>query len=515
MLVQDYLINSAERFPEKELIIQQTKRSTYAEVLSAALSIANWLHMKNLSPGFRGAILSDNPFEYITAYFAILIAGGVVVGLNSQTSHRTLITILNDCKVSIIFANDKYSKYLHKIANEIYSVKTAVINTKKSKSFPPKTSFEWIDSADTLTPHNGSSRGSFPERSSSDIAQIIYTSGTTGKPKGVMLRHSNLMANTNSITDYLNLTENDRVMAVLPFFYSYGNSIMLTHIAVGGSLVANQNFMYPNVILDQMVNEKVTGFSGVPSTYAILLNRSAIHDYTFPSLRYLTQAGASMSPALVHKLKNIFPHIDIFIMYGQTEASARLSYLDPKDIDKKSDSVGKPIQGVVLQLLNSQGHPVQVGEVGEVVASGDNIMAGYWGRPEETAKVLRKEGLWTGDLARMDEEGYFYIVSRKSEIIKSGSHRIAPKEIEEVILEHQAIHEVAVVGVEDAILGEIITACVVLKEDEACTARELTIHCRKELPGYKVPHRIIFYDELPKTTTGKIRKTTLKTKERN
>lgn len=512
MLIQDYLIKSAERFPEKEVIVQQAQRKTYAEVLSSALSLAHWLYSKKQTPGYRAAILTDNPFEYVTAYFAILIARGVVVGLNSQTSNRTLKTILNDCRASVLFANGKYARYINNIAADIPSIQITAISGLKADNNFNQSYFDWVDWAGILTTFNELSSEVIPKQSPSDIAQIIYTSGTTGAPKGVMLRHSNLVANTNSIVNYLRLTENDRIMAVLPFFYSYGNSVMLTHIASGGSLVVNQNFTYPNVILEEMVQEKVTGFSGVPSTFAILLNRSAVKSYTFPSLRYLTQAGAAMSPALAKSLKEIFPKVDIYIMYGQTEASARLSYLDPEDVYRKPGSIGKAIPGVDLQILDRDAEPVQMGEIGEIVANGENIMAGYWERPEETAKTLRPEGLRTGDLARMDNDGYLYIVSRKSDIIKSGSHRITPKEIEEIIHEQETVHEVAVVGEEDEILGELIKACVVLKTNKSCSERELVKHCRKELPAYKVPHKIVFYDELPKTATGKIQKTKLKTK---
>ncbi|MCK5231732.1 MAG: acyl--CoA ligase, partial [Desulfobulbaceae bacterium] len=319
MLIHDFLIKSASRFPGKEAIIHAGKRYTYSDILDASSAISNWLLSRNLKPGFRAAILTDDPFEYVTSYFAIITVNGIVVGLNTQTSERTLKTALNDCKASLIFINIKFKRYLDKIAPSIPSVKWAVVGGFKAE-FSRINGLELVDREDILTTGHKYDSGEFARFSSTDIAQIIYTSGTTGEPKGVMLSHLNLVANTNSIVEYLGLTEDDRVMAVLPFFYSYGNSILLTHIAVGGSLVVNQSFMYPNVILDEMVNEKVTGFSGVPSTYAILLNRSAIKNYRLPSLRYITQAGAAMAPKLAQRLKEIFPDVDIYIMYGQTEA---------------------------------------------------------------------------------------------------------------------------------------------------------------------------------------------------
>jgi acyl-CoA synthetase (AMP-forming)/AMP-acid ligase II len=298
-------------------------------------------------------------------------------------------------------------------------------------------------------------------------------------------------------------------MAVLPFFYSYGNSIMLTHIAAGGTLVVNQSFMYPNVILQQMVDHRVTGFSGVPSTYAILLNRSAIGKFRFPDLRYLTQAGAAMSPALAKKLQAVFPGTEIYIMYGQTEASARLAYLEPDELVRREGSIGKAIPGVTLILRDKEGKEVRTGRTGEIVARGENIMAGYWQHPGQTGEVLRREGLWTGDLARQDTDGFFYIVSRKSDIIKSGSHRIGPREIEDTLAEHPAVHEAAVVGIADEILDERILACIVLKDGVECGEKELIKYCRKELPAYKVPQEVHFLKELPKTATGKIRKVDL------
>lgn len=506
MHVHDFLRNSAKRFPQKDAIIHAGKRYTYFRVLSTSASISSWLLKRNLALGFRAAILTDDPFEYITSYFATLMAGGIAVGMNTQTSERTLRAILTDCTPAVIFSHAKFRKYLEKISDLPFP-KILVISGSQDK-LPAEKYRKWLDRSmiNTLQPITSIQA---PEITSSSIAQIIYTSGTTGSPKGVILRHSNLVANTNSTIKYLQLTENDRVMAVLPFFYSYGNSILLTHIAVGGSLVVNQNFLYPKVVLDQMIKEEVTGFSGVASTFAILINRSDIRNYSLPNLRYITQAGAAMSPKLAHQLETILPETRIFIMYGQTEASPRLSYLDPKEIYRKSGSIGKAIPGVTLQLLDESGNPVPPGEVGEIVASGDNIMAGYWGKPDETDKVLRPEGLWTGDLAKMDAEGFLYIVGRKSDMIKSGSHRIAPKEIEEIIHEHEAVHEVAVVGIKNEILGESIKACIVLKNKKFCSTKDITLHCKQNLPTYKIPQQIEFFKELPKTSSGKICKTKL------
>ena len=400
MLLHNYLIHSAERFPTNAAVVHKGKTFTYEDILSGSLSIANWLIDGGLRKGDRVAILMDNPSEYIKSFFGILMAGGTVVALNIQTSVRTLEYQLNNCEVFAILTQAKFIKYLSGISGSVPSVKAVAIIGWKD-GLIEDSHFRCLNYDEVIDSWSGRSHP-LPKVADSDIAQLIYTSGTTGEASAVVLRHSNLSSNTDSIIKYLKLTEHDRVMAVLPFFYSYGNSILLTHFAVGGTLVVRQEFLYPNEILEDMIKEEVTGFSGVPSTFAILLNRSAIRHYKFPNLRYITQAGGAMSPKLAHDLKSILPHVAIYIMYGQTEASARLSYLDPEELMHKSGSIGKAIPSVTLDVLNPDGLPVKSGEVGEIVARGENIMAGYWKEPEKTAQVLRKEVLWTGDLASID-----------------------------------------------------------------------------------------------------------------
>ncbi len=216
-----------------------------------------------------------------------------------------------------------------------------------------------------------------------------------------------------------------------------------------------------------------------------------------------------MSSRHAGDLQQALPGVKIFIMYGQTEATARLTYLDPQDLSRKPGSIGKSIPGVSIVLKKENGTEAAPGETGEIVARGANVMEGYWNNPSETEKVLRPDGLHTGDLARFDDEGYLYIVGRRSDMIKSGAHRISPKEIEEAILEHPGVAEAAVVGLPDEILGEAVHACVVLKEETKMDGRELLLHCRRSLPLFKVPKRIVFLESLPKTSSGKVNRPVL------
>jgi len=323
-----------------------------------------------------------------------------------------------------------------------------------------------------------------------------------------MLSHRNLYANASSIVDYLEIRHGDKMMVILPFYYSYGNSLLTTHILSGATLIVDNRFIFPNVILDTMEKEGATGFAGVPSHFAILLRKSALKKYTLSKLRYVTQAGGAMAPELIDEFTSIIPHAKFYVMYGQTEATARLTYLKPSLLRQKPCSIGKAIPGVKIIVRDENGHEVKPGEIGEITASGDNIMMGYWNSPEETKEVLKGGWLWTGDLAKVDDEGFISIVSRKKEIIKSGANRISPLEIENVVCQLTGVLECAAVGVADEILGEAIRLCVV-KNGVPLTDREVLSFCKKNLAAYKMPKEVVFLDSLPKTSTGKIKRSEL------
>jgi len=513
MLVADFLYNSAASYPEKEFLVWRGQRFTYGFMMQKVDALAAGLVVEGLAAGDRVGLCMGNSPEYVLAYFAALNAGAVVVPVSDQTNSRGIANILNDCQASLLFIDHTVLSSILEVVSEIPSLRRVIVVRKGSST--EKEAEEWIgrfpvehpgfldlgqvlkESKGKAVPHSTHEQ---------DLAMILYTSGTTGSPKGVMLTNRNLVVNAESIVQSLRLTSNERTMVVLPFYYSYGNSLLTTHAKVGGCLLIERNFVYPNLVLEGMVREDATGFAGVPSTFAILLNRSDIRKYAFPKLRCVTQAGGAMSPKHAQELAQILPRADIFIMYGQTEASPRLTCLDSPDLLRKPGSIGRSIPGVRITVRGEDGTPCATKEVGEIVAEGDNIMKGYWGDPEETARVLRDDGLHTGDMAWMDEAGYLYIVGRKSQMIKSGGHRISPKEIEETILEIPEVHEVAVVGVEDEILGESITAFVVPKGPCVIESQIVQKHCMERLSIYQVPRKVIFLDELPKTATGKVKK---------
>jgi long-chain acyl-CoA synthetase len=300
-------------------------------------------------------------------------------------------------------------------------------------------------------------------------------------------------------------------MVVLPFYYIYGKSLLNTHFFVGGSVVIDNRFLYPNVVLQTMQNQGVTGFSGVPSTFTILLRRSNLKTHKFERLRYLTQAGGAMAPVIQKEVVEAFAPAKLFVMYGATEASARLSYLDPGDLPRKWGSIGKAIPNVDLFVADAAGNPLPAGEEGEIVARGSNLMPGYWNHPGETKKVLKNGLYYTGDLGKMDDEGFIFIVGRRKDMIKIGGNRVSAKEIEDAIYEHPEVVEAAVIGLPDDILGEAPKAFLVVKKScKESIAEELSVFLQQRLAIYKIPKFYEIRDSLPKSESGKIQKLKLK-----
>ena len=340
----------------------------------------------------------------------------------------------------------------------------------------------------------------------SDLASIIYTSGSTGKPKGVMLTHANIVANVASICEYLQLTGADIQMVVLPFFYVMGKSLLNTHFAVGGTVVVNNKFAFPATVINQMIEEKVTLFSGVPSTFAYLLHRSplATNKNQLTNLRMVSQAGGHMARSVKEALRQALPEkTQICIMYGATEASARLTWLDPERFEEKIESIGKPIPGTKVRILDKEGRDVKASQEGELVASGPNIMQGYWKDPKATAQVLDANGYHTGDIGHKDEDGFIYVSGRRDDLVKVGGHRINPREIEDILLATNLIIESAVLGVPDPLLGNKLIALTVPQNGDSSPG-DILESCAEKLPRYKLPSEVKFIRSLPKNANGKI-----------
>lgn len=504
-------LDSAGRHPDRDAIITGDRRTSYRELVHRAGAVAEFLSREGLKRGDRVGVLLRNSPEYVAIYYGILAAGGAVVALNTATKIRDLSNWLRHCEPAWVFAESSHPQY-RQLLQELGGVLRVV--EVEMQDAPAQDPGAAIGFASLVSGHGGTLEPCAAMEPDA-LASIIYTSGTTGNPKGVMLSHANLFENTRSIVQYLGLGPDDRVMNVLPFYYSYGNSVLHTHLAAGGSVVLENSLLYPHLVLERMVAESVTGFSGVPATYSLLLNRTRLDEYDLSSLRYLTQAGGAMAPANIRRIRQLVPHARFFVMYGQTEASARLSYLPPEKMDVKSGSIGMAIPGVELGVFDPEGRPVATGTTGEICARGANIMLGYWKDAGMTAAVLRDGWLRTGDLAYQDDEGYIYIVGRSSEMIKTGAHRVNPAEIEEVILELDGVEEAVAIGVEDELLGQVIKVLIVPAASGAPDLRTIQAHCRNNMANFKIPKFIEFVSEIPKTASGKIQRHLLKTNQRS
>ncbi len=337
-------------------------------------------------------------------------------------------------------------------------------------------------------------------------AEIIFTSGSTGKPKGVMISHKNLIANTESIISYLKLSADDRMLVVLPFYYCYGLSLLHTHLRAGGSIAFNNSFIFLGGVIRDLRDLKCTGFAGVPSHFQILLRKSdSFRKSVFPDLKYVTQAGGKLAPIFIDEFRESFPDVKFIVMYGQTEATARLSYLPPELYEAKKGSMGKGIPNVELKVVDETGKSIKPGETGEVIARGDNIMSGYFADDEATNHALKNGWLYTGDLGTVDADGYIYLTARKKEIIKVRGKRISPKEIEAVILAIPEVIDCSIEGIENEIEGEMLKATVVIRKDakERITSDSIRRHCSKHLVQYKIPQAYEIQEELTISPTGK------------
>ncbi len=508
--VHSFLEESAQRFPDKPAFFAENRWYDFAYIERESNKLARLFKELNVRRGDRVAFYIENSIEYVITYYAVLKVGAITVALNTELTADNVDYILQDCEVHHLLIGQKFYKRLSTLLEKTY-LKNILVWTKNNA----------IAESSKIIPlplHIQNLPDTAVDRRiiDLDVASIVYTSGSTGKPRGATLTHLNIVTNTRSIVDYLKLTSEDRIMVILPFYYIYGKSLLNTHFFVGGSVVVDNRFLFPNAVLKTMREQQVTGFSGVPSTFTILLHRSNIRSQKFPSLRYVTQAGGAMAPAVQKEVAKVFAPAKLYIMYGATEASARLSYLDPEYLPKKWGSIGKAIPNVELFIADHHGHPLPKGKEGEIVARGANIMQGYWNHPEETRKVLKHGLYYTGDIGVMDEDGFLFVVGRSKDMIKIGGNRASGKEIEDALYEHPAVADVAVIGVPDDTLGEVPKAFVVLKDAKLKENIEesLITFLKDKLAAYKIPKYFEFRDALPKNKSGKIQKLKLAEEER-
>jgi acyl-CoA synthetase (AMP-forming)/AMP-acid ligase II len=463
-------------------LLKQSEQCSYERLKSCVSAFSHYLEGGH-PPGEKIILMVPNSLFFVVTYLSIMQTGRVVVPLNPAIDEATF--------------------------NEICSQTAArtIVASRTVKARLGLTGFNVIDEEifETICNSHHSVFLSSRVTSPNDLAQIIFTSGSTSKPKGVMISHLNLVANTKSIIEYLHLTSEDIMEVVLPFYYCYGLSLLHTHLKVGGALVLNNNFILVGGVIADLNKYKCTGFAGVPSHFQILLKKNQLFKSTqFPHLKYVTQAGGKLHDVFIKDFRSSFPNITFYVMYGQTEATARLSYLDPLFVDSKTKSIGKGIPGVELKVISESGAIAKPGEPGEIIARGDNLMLGYWQDDDATRQTIRDGWLFTGDLGYYDEDGFIFLTSRRKEIVKVGGNRVSPKEIEEVIVAMPGVVDCTIEPFAHDVLGEALRAIIVVGDgDDTPDEKTIMEHCASKLVSYKVPQEIVIKRNMTVAATGK------------
>jgi acyl-CoA synthetase (AMP-forming)/AMP-acid ligase II len=453
----------------------------------------------------------NNSWQCIITVYGITLAGGVFLIVNPQTKADKLNYILKDSGANIIISE---SLLIHELTlafeglEGIQQVITTGGNQNGHNTVPRFKDFEEII-------HKRILKIKLPDVIPNDLAALIYTSGSTGFPKGVMMTHQSMVFTSWSLIEYLRLSEDERIMLVLPLAFDYGLYQLIMAVTIGGTLIIEHSFNFPPAIFRKIELLKPTVFPGVPSIYAMMI---ALHKKTgikFDCIKKITNTAAALPSEFISDLKTIFPNALIFKMYGLTECK-RVCYLEPELIDSKTSSVGKAIPGTEVFLLSEDGKPVNPGETGILHVRGPHVMAGYWNN-EELSREMLKPGLIPGerilcahDLFKMDKEGFLYFLGRNDDIIKTRGEKVSPLEVENVIYNIAGILEVAVIGIPDPVLGESVIAYITSQSDQQKNEKEIQQECMSRLEGFMVPQKIIFLKEMPKSSNGKIDKGKLK-----
>ncbi len=518
-LVHHLLRTSARRTPDKEALVHGKQRLTFQEVATRTAGLAQGLRQGGLERGDRIGVYLEASVPQVLAIFGVSEAGGVFVPINSMLFPEQVAHIAKDCRMKGLITTPTKLVALAAVLKEIPSLKFIVVTTggKASEVSLPLYQLEELCGLARPTDWRESSIGK-------DLAAILYTSGSTGKPKGVMLSHANVISGSTIVSNYLGITDAERILAILPFSFDAGLNQLMTAFQQGGTIVL-LNFVFAREVVQVLLKERITGLAGVPTLWSLLAqSNSTLQKQPLPDLRYITNTGGAMPQAVLAALRQALPSAKIFLMYGLTEAF-RSTYLPPEELDRRPTSIGKAIPDTEILVLNERGQLCKPGEVGELVHRGPTVSMGYWGRPEDTDRVLRRNPLlpqemgnsekvcYSGDLVKMDEDAFLYYVGRRDTMIKSSGYRISSTEVEEALFQSGKLQLAAVIGIPDEVLGQSIKAYVVPRNGEQLDRESLIAYCAEKLPRYMVPKTIEIVDALPKTSSGKVDYPSLRRRE--
>jgi len=501
LLHESLLQHGSSSMRDRAALVADGQSYAFGELLDASRRLAGALRSRGVGRGDRVAIQLENSWESAIAVFGTLIAGAVFVLVNPQTPASKLEFILRDSGARALLTETA----LERVALD--ALKGLEHRPAMLCAGVSGNSAESLEAALAAAQPLAEPVPVIPL----DLAAIIYTSGSTGTPKGVMQTHQAMVFTTGSLIEYLRLTENEKILCVLPLSFDYGLYQLLMAVALGACLVLERSFTFLGQVLGRMRDEKVTVFPGVPTIFATLLAAHRRAALSFPSVVRLTNTAAALPDEFTSGLRAIFPNALIFRMYGLTECK-RVSYLDPELVDAKPGSVGKAIPGTEVYLLSAEGKPVPTGEAGILHVRGPHVMAGYWNRPDLTDEMLKpgklpgERVLCTHDLFRMDDQGYLYFVGRTDDIIKTRGEKVSPVEVENALHRIPGVREAAVVGVPDELLGQAIRAYVVADPAAGLTVQSLRADSAAFLEPYMVPTQVILCDGLPRSPNGKVNK---------
>lgn len=501
MFLSQIIEVAAERSPEAQALVCGDRQMTYGALAEGVNRAAAALLGLGLSPQQRVGVYLPKCFEAVEAMFATARAGGVFVPINPVLKARQVGHIIADADIGILVTSPERLEILRN--QPMPSLTHVILVGGDAESIRHTVQYMW-------EAFNATTAGVLPTPSGDDeLAALLYTSGSTGRPKGVMVSHRNLVIGAQSVTQYLGNAESDRILCVLPFSFDYGLSQLTTAFQAGACAVL-LNYLFPQDIMAALTSERITGLACVPPLWTQLVQGVWPEDAA-RNLRYITSSGGRMPKETLASLQKRLPDTDIYLMYGLTEAF-RSTYLDPREVEHRPKSIGKPIPNASIEVLDAMGEPCAVGVEGELVHAGPLVAQGYWNNPEATAERFRPspvslggegQAVWSGDTVCRDTEGFLYFVERRDAMIKSSGYRISPSEIEEVLFSYPGVAEAAVVGAPHSALGEAVVALIVAANVELdCEA--VLGHCRAELPGFMVPAVVILRDSLPRNANGKI-----------
>ena len=509
-LVHHMLRASAAKFPEKEALVHGTVRLSYRAVAEQCAGLAAGLQAAGLQRGERVGIFLDPSVQQVLSIFGVSQAGGVYVPINQVLFPDQVAHIARDCGMTALITTKAKLAALSPVLKEVPTLKFVVLDAEVAGQECPLPANVFAELC-RLQPSSKWNEVTIEK----DLAAILYTSGSTGKPKGVMLSHAQIIAGASIVSTYLEITDRERILAVLPFSFDAGMNQLTTAFQQGATLVLT-TFVFAREIVQMLLKENITGLAGVPTLWSLLAQpASTLHKTNLPHLRYITNTGGAMPQPVLKTLRQVLPGTKVVLMYGLTEAF-RSTYLPPEELDRRPTSMGKAIPDTEILVVTEQGEPCRPGEIGELVHRGPTVSMGYWGQPDLTVKVLRPHPFlpkelgdqervcYSGDLVKMDEDGFLYFVGRRDTMIKSSGFRISPTEVEEALFSCGKLRGVAVIGIPDEVLGQTIKAFAVLRDGESLEADELLAYCGEKLPRHMVPKAVELLPDLPKTSSGKV-----------